>query len=203
MLPGYDSLFFGLEPINSWADGEFRIIISKESRLKHGVVVALAVKMPSVTETILPPGFGFAIIDDTGNVQLHSDMTRNLRENLVRKISPSRPIKEAIASRQSAYFNDMRFYGKTNAVNITPVSKIPFFLITFYDKGYIVPVAMRIFTFALLFCIFSFLFYLIIWILIFRKQYYVNPMLYSPMAFLKWAIPKNEGSKFYVLASRF
>ena len=203
MLPGYDSLFFGLEPINSWADGEFRIIISKESRLKHDVVVALAVKMPSVTETILPPGFGFAIIDDTGNVQLHSDMTRNLRENLVRKISPSRPIKEAIASRQSAYFNDMRFYGKTNAVNITPISKIPFFLITFYDKGYIVPVAMRIFTFALLFCIFSFLFYLIIWILIFRKQYYVNPMLYSPMAFLKWAIPKNEGSKFYVLASRF
>ena len=34
MLPRYDSLFFGLEPINSWADGEFRIIISKESRSK-------------------------------------------------------------------------------------------------------------------------------------------------------------------------
>jgi len=203
MLPGYDSLFFGLEPINSWADGEFRIIISKESRLKHGSVVALATKMPSVTNTILPPGFGFAIIDDTGNVQLHSDMNRNLRENLIKKMSPSRPVKEAIASRQSAYFNDMRFYGKTNAVNITPISKIPFFLVTFYDKGYIVPIAMRIFTFALLFCIFSFLFYFIIWLLIFRKQYYVNPMLYSPMTFLKWAIPKNGGSRFYVLASRF
>ena len=39
--------------------------------------------------------------------------------------------------------------------------------------------------------------------LIFRKQYYVNPMLYSPMAFLKWAIPKNGGTRFYVLAARF
>lgn len=203
MLPGHDSLFFGLEPVNRWDDGEFRINISKESRLKHGVIAVLGSKMPSVTNTILPPGFGFAIIDDTGNVQLHSDMSRNLRENLIKKMSPSRSVKEAIASRQSAYFNDMKFYGKTNAVNITPVSKIPFFLVTFYDKGYIVPIAMRIFTFALLFCIFSFLFYLVIWLLIFRKQYYVNPMLYSPMAFLKWAIPKNDKSRFYVLGSRF
>ena len=203
MLPGNESLFFGLEPVNSWADGEFRIIISKKSRLNHGSIVALATKMPSVTNTILPPGFGFAIIDATGNVQLHSDMSRNLRENLIKKMSPSRPVEEAIASRQSGYFNNVKFYGKTNAVNITPVSKIPFFLVTFYDNGYIVPIAMRIFTFALLFCIFSFLFYLVIWLLIFRKQYYVNPMLYSPMAFLKWAIPKNDGSRFYVLSSRF
>jgi hypothetical protein len=202
-LPGHDSLFFGLEPINSWADGEFTIIISKASRLKHGFVVAMATKMPSVTNAILPPGFGFAIIDDTGDVQLHSDMSRNLRENLLKKMTPSRPVKEAIASRQSGYFNDIRFYGKTNAVNIKPISKIPFFLATFYDKGYIVPIAMRIFSFALLFCIFSFLFYLVIWLLIFRKQYYVNPMLYSPMAFLKWTIPKNEGTRFYVLSSRF
>lgn len=203
MLPGSDSLFFGLEPVNRWDDGEFRINISKESRLKHGIIAVLGSKMPSVTNTILPPGFGFAIIDDTGNVQLHSDMSRNLRENLIKKMSPSRPVKEAIASRQSAYFNDMKFYGKTNAVNITPVSKIPFFLVTFYDNGYIVPIAMRIFTFALLFCIFSFLFYLVIWLLIFRKKYYVNPMLYSPMAFLEWAIPKNDKSRFYVLGSRF
>ena len=84
-LPGHDSLFFGLEPINSWADGEFTIIISKASRLKHGFVVAMATKMPSVTNAILPPGFGFAIIDDTGDVQLHSDMSRNLRENLLKK----------------------------------------------------------------------------------------------------------------------
>ena len=62
---------------------------------------------------------------------------------------------------------------------------------------------MRIFTFALLFCLFSFLIYFLIWILVFRKQYYVNPMLYSPMVFLKWAIPKKESFQFYISGKSF
>jgi hypothetical protein len=203
ILPGHPGSFFGFEPVNSWADGEFRIFISKESRLKRGFIVAIAARMPSVVQTILPPGFGFCIIDDSGNVQLHSEMNRNLQENIIEKMSPSRPIKESISSRQSSYFNELKFYGKTNAVSIIPISKIPFSLITFYDKGYIVPVTMRIFTFALLFCFFSFFIYFLIWIAFFRKHYYVNPMLYSPMVFLKWAIPKKEFSEFYVTGKRF
>ena len=203
LLPDSSGSFFGFEPVNSWADGQFRIIISKESRLKRGFVVAIAVQMPSVTQTILPPGFGFCIINDSGKVQLHSDMNRNLQENIIEKMFPARQVKEAISSRQAGYFNEIRFYGKTNAVNIIPLSKIPFSLITFYDKGYIVPITMRIFTFALLFCFFSFFIYLIIWILFIRKHYHVNPMLYSPMVFLKWVIPKKECSEFYVVSTRF
>ncbi len=203
LLPDSSRSFFGFEPVNSWADGKFRIIISKESRLKKGFIVAVAVQMPSVTQTILPPGFGFCIINDSGKVQLHSDMNRNLQENIIEKMFPARQVKEAISSRQAGYFNEVRFYGKTNAVNIIPLSKIPFSLITFYDKGYIVPIAMRIFTFALLFCFFSFFIYLIIWIVFIRKHYYVNPMLYSPMVFLKWVIPKKESGEFYVISTRF
>lgn len=203
MLPGNPGSFFGFEPVTSWADGEFRIIISKKSRFKNGAIVAVATQMPSVTQTILPPGFGFCIIDDAGRVQLHADMNRNLQENIIDKMSPSRPIKEAISSRQASYFNNLKFYGKTNAANIVPISKIPFFLITFYDKGYIVPITLRIFTFALLFCLFSFLIYFLIWIFVFRKHYYVNPMLYSPMVFLKWAIPKKESFQFYISGKNF
>ena len=128
MLPGNPGSFFGFEPVYSWTNGEFRIIISKKSRLKNGIIVAVATQMPSVTQTILPPGFGFCIIDDAGKVQLHSEMNRNLQENIIDKMSPSRPIKEAISSRQASYFNNLKFYGKTNAANIVPISKIPFFL---------------------------------------------------------------------------
>ena len=203
LLPGHPEALFGFEPVTSWADGEFRIIISKKSRFKNGSIVAVATKMPSVTQTILPPGFGFCVIDNAGKVQLHSEMNRNLQENIIDKMSPSRPVKEAIASRQASYFNNLKFYGKTNAASITPISKDPFFLITFYDKGYIVPITMRIFTFALLFCLLSFLIYFLIWMLVFRKHYYVNPMLYSPMVFLKWAIPKKESFQFYILGRNF
>ncbi|MEO8413344.1 MAG: hypothetical protein ABI472_06775 [Ginsengibacter sp.] len=203
MLPGDPGSFFGFEPITSWADGEFRIIISKVSRFQHGFIVAVATQMPSVTQTILPPGFGFCIIDNAGNVQLHSDMNRNLRENIIEKMSPSRSIKEAISSRQASYFTDIKFYGKANAVNINPVSKIPFSLITFYDKGYIVPITMRIFTFALLFCLLSFFIYFVTWIVFIRKHYYANPLLYSPLVFLKWAIPKKASGEFYVVSTYF
>lgn len=203
MVPDYPDSLFGLEPVNSWADGEFTIIISKESRLKKGYIVAVATQMPSIMQTILPPGFGFCIIDDSGKVQLHSEMDRNLRENILEKMSPARPVIEAIRSRQASYFNKIRFYGKTNAVDIAPISKLPFFLVTFYDKGYIVPVAMRIFTFALLFCIFSFIISILIYILALRRPFYKNPLLYSPLEFLKWVIPKKQSSKFYVLATRF
>jgi hypothetical protein len=203
MLHGIAGSFFGFEPLNSWTDGEFRIVISKKSHLQNGFIVALATQMPSVIQTILPPGFGFCIIDDTGRVQLHSDMNRNLQENIIEKMSPSRPVKEAVTSRQSTYFNNLKFYGKTNAASITPISQIPFSIVTFYDKGYIVPITMRIFTFALLFCFFSFFICLLIWLVVFGKRYYANPMLYSPMVFLKWAIPKNDSYKFYLLAKRF
>ena len=203
VLPGTKDEFFGFEPVNSWTDGLFRMIISKRSRIKNGVIVAVSTQMPSVMQTILPPGFGFCIIDESGNVQFHSDMNRNLQENIIDKMSPSRSIKEAISSRQGAYLNDIKFYGKTNAANIVPISKIPFFLITFYDKGYIVPIAMRIFTFALLFCLLSFLIYFLIWVALFRKSSYVNPVVYSPMVFFKWAIPKIEAAQFYITGRNF
>jgi hypothetical protein len=203
MLPGNPKLLFGFEPVNSWTDNEFRIVISKRSKLKNQFIVAFATQLPSVLYTILPPGFGFCIVNDSGAVQLHSDINRNLRENIVDKMSPTRPVKEAIRSRQTIYFNDLKFYGKTNATYITPISNIPFFLVTFYDKGYIVPVAMRIFTFALIFCIFSFFISLLIWLLVFSRRYYVNPILYSPMTFLKWAVPRRDSCEFYIMAARF
>ncbi|MEP6595215.1 MAG: hypothetical protein ABJA71_04675 [Ginsengibacter sp.] len=203
MLPGKPGLLFGFEPVNSWTDGEFRIVISKKSRVKNQFVVGLATQMSSILYTVLPPGFGFCIINDSGEVQLHYDMSRNLQENIVEKMSPSRPVKEAIISRQTTYFNNLKFYGQTNATHITPISNIPFFLVTFYDKGYIVPVAMRIFTFALLFCFFSFFICLLIWMIAFGKRHYTNPMLYSPMTFLNWAVPRKDSCEYYILATRF
>ncbi|HRI20292.1 MAG TPA: hypothetical protein PLA68_05040, partial [Panacibacter sp.] len=203
LLPGQQESQFGFEPVNSWTDGEFRIVVSKKSNLKGEFITALATQMYSVTQTILPPGYGFCIIDKDGNVQLHSEMERNLQENILEKIASSRQIKESITSRQETFFNSLNFYGKTNAVTIQPVSKIPFYIITFCDKGYIVPVNMRIFSFALLFCFITFFTCMLIWFFVFRKRYYSYPMLYPPLLFLKWAIPKKSSMQFYVLGTRF
>jgi hypothetical protein len=197
-LPNNPDSIFALEPVFSWTNGEFRIIFSRRSRLKTAFVAGLSTQMYSVTNTIMSAGFGFCIIDRDGNVQVHSDMNRNLKENFLDQAESSTQIKEAIASRQQMFFGDIRFYGKNHALHIKPISNLPFFLVTFYDKGYILPFNMRILIFSLLFCLVSYGISVLIWLLVYRKRYYNNPLLHSPMDFFRWFIPKKSSSLFYI-----
>jgi hypothetical protein len=203
ILPGYPHIRFSLEAVNSWTNGGFNIIIALKSRLGDGSIVSLSAPMPSVLQTILPPGFGYCIIDNDGKVILHNDIYRNLQENLFEKTASSRQIMEAVKSRQETYFNDIVLYGKTNALYIKPVAAIPFHLVTFYDKGYILPINMRIFTFSLMFCIISFASCLLIWLGVFRKRYARNTFLYDPLFYLNWVVPKEKSIHFYKLCSVF
>ena len=194
---------FSFEPINSWTNGGFNIIIAINSKLGDGSILSLSVPMPSVMQTILPPGFSFCIIDNDGKVLLHNDMYRNLLENFVAKTAFSRQIMEAVKSRQDNYFDDINLYGKNNALYIKPIAALPLNLITFYDNGYILPVNMRIFSFSLLFCFISFVSCLLIWLGVFRRRYARNTFLYDPLFYLNWVIPKEKSIKFYKLCAVF
>jgi hypothetical protein len=202
-LPALPSASYGLEPVNSWTNGDFSIIISMKSRLQNGFIATMSAQMPSVTQTIMPPGFGFCMMDAEGKVMLHSEMNRSLLENFIDKTEPSRPMKEALKSRQESYFKDLNLYGKNNALHIKPIAATPFYLAIFYDKGYIVPVNMRILTFSILFCILSFVSCLIIWMGIFRRKRAGNLFLHDPMYYLNWVMPKEKNIKFYILATAF
>ena len=43
-LPGEPSARFGFEPVNSWTNGEFSIIISKKSQLKQWHIASISTK---------------------------------------------------------------------------------------------------------------------------------------------------------------
>ena len=202
-LPNEPGARFGFEPINSWTNGEFSIIISKKSLLDSIYIATISTQMYSVTQSILPPGFGFCIIDNDGNILLHSEMNRNLQENFFTKTEPSRQIKEGVASRQHSFFSSIQMNGKTNAINIDPIVNTPLHLVTFYDKGYIVPVNMRIFSFSAIFCIISFFICLLLWLGVFRKKYPANKVLYTRLRNLQWVIPQKKDVKFYTISSVF
>ncbi len=200
ILPGDGR--FALEPVYSWTNGEFRIITSKETTVKGLYLSSLSTQMYALTQALLPAGYGFCIIDQQGNVQMHADPSRNLQENFFEKLESPRRVQEAVTSRQQNFFADLRFYGKRNALHIRPLSKLPLFLVTYYDTGLVFPVNMRILSFALLFC---FLFYLIcvsIWLAALRKRSAAYPMVFSPMDYLKWIVPKQRATGFYFLFQR-
>lgn len=202
-VPGLDGAMFGFEPVNSLTNGDFNIIISEKNKIGAEWVTTISAPMYSVLRTILPPGYGFCIADEDGKVLLHSETNRSLQENIIENTDPSRPITEAIKSRQESFFASLNLYGKNNAVNIKPIGVLPLHLVTFYDKGYIVPVNMRILSFSLVFCCITFGICLLMWFGLRRKKRKISINLSGPMNMLKWILPKNSNLEFYVLGIFF
>ncbi|HEX5025475.1 MAG TPA: hypothetical protein VFV68_09385, partial [Agriterribacter sp.] len=202
-MPGAPGHSFAMEPLYNWVNGDFRTVISKSSVVKKAFIVSLSAGMRSVTNTILPAGFGFCIIDRNGRVQFHSDSTKNLHENFIDQLSSAKQVKEAIASRQEVFLNSSGFYGKKYCLYISPVAQLPYYTITFYDRRYIVPINMRILVFALLLSIISCCMYTLLWYFVLWRGYYKRSLLLSPVSYVNWIIPKARYLNMYQQLSIF
>jgi len=194
LLPGEKNKQFGWEPIYSWTNNEFNISISLKVR---DTIVSMATKMYSLMQTILPAGYGFCILDEQGNVQVHSDSTRNLSENFLEKIDRPGQFRGVMASRQSKTINHVNAYGKLYIVRIKPLNNsMPFYLVTFYDEGYIAPVNIRILIFSLLFCTVFFAVCGVMWWL-FSSRRSTDPLVHCKMDFLDWIAPRQREATYY------
>lgn len=187
---------FGWEPIYSQTNADFNVTISKLS-LDQRYVVALATKMSSVVHTLLPVGYGFCLIDGAGKVLLHSNVSRNLRENFFQKVHPAADIQGLVVTRQDADIDEVALYRTWYRLHIRPVRNLPYALVTFYDKGFMVPVNLRILIFAFLFNALAGLTCGLLWLALARTGLHEHPLLYSPMDGLTWLIPQQRQAGFY------
>jgi hypothetical protein len=81
---------FAVEPINSWSTGERLTVFAQPA--KPGSVHRLAAILThtlSLERPLLPPGYGFAILDPQGKVLFHSD--RGCEKSASRRVIPSGP----------------------------------------------------------------------------------------------------------------
>lgn len=202
-LPGDREKKIGMEPIYSITNADFNITISKKDTMPGGYIVALAIQPNSVINSILPAGYGFCIIDEQGNVQVHSDKNRNLNENFFEKIEPASDISSAVITRQEKEINDVVAYGKTHQMLVLPLENMPFYLITFYDKGFIVPVNMRILIFALAFCFLSSLTCMALWWIMTPKYRAMHQLVFCKLDTISWLIPRPAEGSFYFHAFWF
>jgi len=191
-VPNCPDSVFGIEPLYNWVNGAFRTVISKRSYYPGIYIAALSCDLRSVSQTILPAGYKFCIIDAHGDVQYHSDSARNLHEYFIDYLETPEIVKGAINSRQKMSSNDEGLYGKNHCLNIAPVKDLPFYLVTFYDKSYIVSTNMRILIFALTLCFVSFITYLSLWYFMLWRPYQGLSVLQNPVNFSNWVIPKPE-----------
>jgi hypothetical protein len=202
-LPGDRDIKIGLEAIFSITNAEFNITISRKDTAAGGNIIAMALQPNSVLNSILPSGYGFCIIDENGNVQVHSDINRNLNENFFQKIEPAGDVTSAVMTRQVKQVNDVVAYGKTNQMLVLPIDNLPFYLITFYDKGFIYPVNMRILVFSLAFCFFSFLTCMVLWWILVSKFKTAHQLVYCRLDAISWLIPRPTEAAYYIHACCF
>jgi len=203
-----DKRKFWIEPIFSLTTGDNASVLSMKSWLSpegrnpnRPIVAALEVKLPSVTNVSVPPGMGFAVIDQEGEVLFHSDARRNLRENLFEETDRDGRLQQAVFARATDQF-DGRYWGKDRHFHITPlfsttISESPdvhWSLVAYWDTDMLRALNLRaLYSSAVLFLIYGIIALIIVipvWWISSRPKEAAN----------RWVWPQSEHLQRYQIA---
>jgi hypothetical protein len=122
-----------LEQLWSWTTGKFQVVMSTPTKLKHVPVAALSTSMKSLLEPVLPPGFEFAVIDQDGLVQFHSDKQRILSENLLLETDQDARL-QSLASTHRAGTLNTSYWGRPYRAFVRPTTVPGWSIVTLHAK---------------------------------------------------------------------
>ncbi len=122
---------FWIEPIYSLSTGENSVVLAVNSTL--GGVAAIETPLQSLLRPALPSGHGFAVIAPDGRVLFHSEVRRNLRENLFDECDDSARLRSAVFSRANHLF-DIQYLGRSHTFYVTPLNNLSWTLVVFRDR---------------------------------------------------------------------
>jgi hypothetical protein len=129
---------FAMQSIRSWADGKHEVAIAVpvgDPRKNPEGVLAITSPMPSVINTLMRPGYGFAIIDARGSIWFHSDSEQIGQQNFLAETDFDTKIITAIKGRMGAWIQGF-YFNKPHQFYLRPLNNLPLYLVTFYDLEY-------------------------------------------------------------------
>ncbi len=117
-----------LESVWSLTTGGAQAVLAKETDLKltNGpedpklAVAAISFPMRSLIGPVLPPGFAFAVIDDSGNVLFHSDRQRNGNEKFFVETDNNRRLRAQVAAHSADALN-INYWGAQYRAYVKPM----------------------------------------------------------------------------------
>ena len=128
---------YRLEPVYSFTDGRWETMLAlrRPGKLGDGEppFVYMSTQLLSLYGTVLPEGFGFAIVDGDGNVLYHADERRNLAENFLTECDGDRWLRAALRA-TSGRTGDVPYMGVEHRMHVAPIEGTPWALVTFFDK---------------------------------------------------------------------
>lgn len=145
---------FWLEPIYSWNTGENLTVYSlpmplPASGLATARVAALVTRPLSLTQPVVPPGFGYAVITDDGSVLFHLDETRNLQEQFFAESDDNDLLRSVVFGRSSEWIN-AQYWGRECRLYVRPLDNLPWTLVVYRDKELLGTANLELLTVAVL-----------------------------------------------------
>ncbi len=125
-----------VQSVVSWISGYQEAVISAKSLHSDTSVVMISSAMHSVINTVLPPPYRFAIIDDAGKVLFHSNASRNGNENFLDELDSDdkRHLLTHMRIQRSSFFTS-RYWGNRIHGYVRPLDQLPLHVVTFYEMA--------------------------------------------------------------------
>lgn len=134
LLPGDSTPCpFTIQPTLSRLDGEYTITVVIPSQASPSILVGQSSQMVSVTNTIMPCGYNFSIIDDNGLVLYDSRQGHALLSNILKESDDPASILECARYRSRRYFSQFSLKGQKVALVAAPMKILPYTILTYYN----------------------------------------------------------------------
>jgi hypothetical protein len=123
-----------IESVRSWTNGQLRAVLATPTDDDEFPVAMLTIRLDSLINSVVPPGFQFAVVDETGAVVFHSDSQRSQNENLFAETDFNQRLQAAMAVHRERPLN-VWYWGARHRAFVMPMAAgTPWSLVTLYDK---------------------------------------------------------------------
>lgn len=135
-LPGCQNV--AIETLQSWATGELVTVLAKPFEVHQPpgspFLTGVTWRFPSLNRAALPPGYGFAVFRQDGEVILHSDRRRSGRENLLEEAGRNRKLRSILFAGQPADLR-VRYSGGDHFFHLEPIEGVPLWVLSFREAS--------------------------------------------------------------------
>jgi len=144
------SFGFTIMPSYVWDDGEFGTMLAAQAKfpsvtilgegagyLSNDYIVAIRTRMESLVGTVVPVGYGYAVIDMEGAVLYASEKSRNLRENLFSETDHDVQLKSLVNGKTTGTIRVI-YRGRAHVMRVTRLLEpLPWTLIVYRDTRWL------------------------------------------------------------------
>jgi hypothetical protein len=129
--PAEQSGPYFLQAVRSFRTGQTRAVLSIPSAGKgKPLVAAMTTSLISLSQPVLPPRIGFAVVDQAGEVLFHSDARQSLTHNLFAEAGENADLRATVAAREPTFVQG-RYWGQSQRFHVMPLTDIPWTVVAF------------------------------------------------------------------------